>query len=690
MLSKNKLYRDIYCVLLIVILSGLAYANSFSVPFILDDKAVIVHNPIVKDLKYFIEPSAAQNFDKNLFEYITFKKRYVGYLTFALNYKVHGLDVTGYHIVNLLIHITNAALVYFLILLSFETPYVRRSSVRDRSRHIAVIAALLFAIHPIQTQSVTYIWQRVASLASLFYLLSFFMYVKARLPYQSSNKTDMETATGLSVRPMLYYLMSLVSAVLAMKTKEMAFTLPIAIALYEFMFLEGKLKKRVLYLLPLFSTMLIIPFSLINIDRPLGELISSVSDVTRAQTEMSRLDYLFTQFTVIVTYLRLLVIPINQNLIYEYPIYRSFIDPDVFLSFIFLFSLFAVCLYLLYRYRNTVTHVRLMAFGVFWFFITLSVESSVIPIMDPIFEHRMYLPSIGIFTSLCTVVFHGTERMKNMWGNSEKIVVSVLAVVVLVLSGTTYARNQVWKTEISIWEDVVKKSPGQGVAHNHLGNAYMEKGMFNEAVEQFSINVKLQPGNPDSNYNLGFAYQNAGALERAKQEYLIILQKNPDYIKAHVNIGIIYHTQGHIDKAAMHFRRAIELQPDSAKANYNLGLVFQSQGRMREAVKQYKIALRLHPDYSEAHNNLGAIYKKRGLIDSAISHFQASVEIKPKSSNAHNNLGSAYQAKGLINEAIEEYEIALALDPGHKKARENLAMAMMIKNYLQKQNIEKK
>ncbi|MBI4690377.1 MAG: hypothetical protein HY754_08950 [Nitrospirae bacterium] len=237
----------------------------------------------------------------------------------------------------------------------------------------------------------------------------------------------------------ILYLASLLSAVLAMETKEIAFTLPIMISLYEFMFFTdsrftihgSRFKRRILYLMPILLTMLIVPMAIIDTTKPVGDLISGVDEATRAKAVISRLDYLFTEFRVIVTYIRLFFSPFNQNFDYDYPVYNSFLSPEVLLSFLFLLSIFGFGIYLFYRSRFTihdarytihntpsmnyvsrVTHhaLRLVAFGIFWFFITLSVESSIIPTQDMIYEHRLYLPSVGIIMAFGTALFGVIQR----------------------------------------------------------------------------------------------------------------------------------------------------------------------------------------------------------------------------------------------------------------------------------------
>ncbi|MBI4710387.1 MAG: tetratricopeptide repeat protein, partial [Nitrospirae bacterium] len=252
------------------------------------------------------------------------------------------------------------------------------------------------------------------------------MYIKWRLKAEgqgSSSKGQGKLASCI------LYLASVVSAVLAMKTKEIAFTLPVIVVLYEFMFLKGKVIKRVLYLIPFLITMLIIPLSFISMDRPIDELISDVGEATRVQSNISRLDYLFTEMRVVITYIRLLLVPLNQMLDYNYPIYHSLFDFKVFLSFLFLLSIFSIAVYFTCRSSTAHKGLRLTAFGIFWFFITLSVESSLIPIRDVIFEHRVYLPSIGIFFVISSVVFNVARKFN---GKGQKAAVLLFAVVVLV------------------------------------------------------------------------------------------------------------------------------------------------------------------------------------------------------------------------------------------------------------------
>ena len=212
-------------------------------------------------------------------------------------------------------------------------------------------SALLFVAHPLQTEAVTYVFQRLASLVSMFYLLSLVLFIKGRLMQEAignrswvmGHKQEASVPIAYRLSPITYFILSFISAVLAMKTKENAFTLPVIITLYEFLFFSGPLKARALKLVPFLLTMLIIPMTIIGLESTAGEIISQIKDpASLGYQELSGGAYLFTQFRVIVTYIRLLFFPVNQTIDYDYPIYHSLFDPPVLLSFLFLAALFGM------------------------------------------------------------------------------------------------------------------------------------------------------------------------------------------------------------------------------------------------------------------------------------------------------------------------------------------------------------
>jgi len=628
-------------ILIIVVLGILIYSNTFNVPFVFDDTNNIVDNPAIKSFRYFIDPSLVEKDHLTNF----YQGRFVGYLTFAVNYKMHALHVTGYHVFNLLIHLLNALLVYWLVVLTLRTPYASDHFQKDILKTSApycwlpLFTALLFVAHPVQTQTVTYIVQRFTSLATLFFLLSLVMYIKAR-GLDSSKKAGY-----------LFYAMSIISAVLAMRTKEIAFTLPVMIILYEWMFFKGDVRKRLLYIFPFLLTLPIIPLTLMGLkDTPAS--FSGIDEITRITgIGLSRWDYLNTQFRVIVTYIRLLFFPVNQNLDYDYPLYRTFFNPEVLLSFLFLIALFGMGIYLLYKSYRTEQGkrfwLRLVSLGIFWFFVTLSVESSIIPISDLIYEHRLYLPSVGFFMALVSGIILIKERLAIRVRVVERALMPVMILLVIGLSVTAYARNMVWQDDGTLWADVVKKSPNKARPHYNLGLFYHVQGRLDEAIKAYQTAIKFKSDYAEAYYNIGLIYQNQGRLDEAIKAYQTAIKFKSDYAEGHNNLGAVYYKQGRLDDALTAYQAAISLKKDYAEAymtHYNVGIIHYRKGHLEEAVKAYQTAIKFKPDLAVAHNILGEVYVKQGRLEQAYREFQAVLKIDPNHKDARTNLEALNRA----------------------------------------------
>jgi Tfp pilus assembly protein PilF len=603
---KNFLSKPVSHLSLIIILGVLGYSNTFNVPFQFDDEANIVKNPIIKNLVYYVTPAKAKVYE-GFAEYPLLINRYIGSLTLALNYKINGLDVTGYHVVNILIHLINSLLVYWFVHLIFialasgaggDNPlYLRHAPA------IALFSALLFVTHPIQTQAVTYIIQRFTSLATMFYLFSIIMYVEARLALNDYYKKH---GKKISKRAFGYYLLSLCAAVLAMKTKEISFTLPAMIVLFEFIFFKGETKSRVLYLAPFVLTMVIIPATLIFIVNLSGGVGPATS---LSGSNVTRLDYLFTQFRVIITYIRLMFFPVDQNLDYDYPMYHSIFDPGVLQSFLALIIICLTVIYFFWRHRKTQPLARVIFFGTAWFFATLSIESSIIPIIDVIYEHRMYLPSFGIFLVIGVVLMVFVERCRRKWVGGA-VVLSVL-MLALVLTAMTYSRNNVWADKIVFWQDVVSKSPEKARGYTQLGSAHEEKGNLDEAIKYYKKASYLEPYNSEIYLFQGISLSKLGRTNEAMQEFREALRINSYNPEAHFNLGMALAKLGRTNEAIQEFREAaLRINPHNAEARARLGISLYTLGRRDGAIQEFREALRIDPDSAEARQYLKILEKR--------------------------------------------------------------------------------
>ncbi len=512
--------------LLIVVAASLPYLNTFEVPFVFDDIRKIRENPLLREIGNFLSLEVMND------------HRYIGKLSFALNYAIHGPDVTGYHLVNLLIHVLNGLLVYWTVLYTFKTPAL--NTARIGGEEAALFTALLFVVHPLQTQAVTYIVQRYTSLATLFYLCSLFAYVKWRLGERG-----------------YWYHIGLISAVLGMKTKEIVCTLPLALLVYEMVFFPGGTRTRYIKLLPYALTILLVPLSFVGKAGGPAELITEADRLTRVSRFLGRQEYMLTELRVLVTYLRLVFIPAGQNLDYDYRVSRSLLEWQVLGSSVLLGLLLLSGIYMVKKGK---AEARLAGYGILWFFMAHAVEVAVV-LPDVIFEHRMYLPMYGVTVALVVLMLRAGQSMKR-----RSLVKGLLLVVVSVLAVLTYQRNRVWGDEVRLWEDVVSKSPGKSRPHYNLGLTYHLRGELQKAAEEYRKAITLNPEDPNPYINLGQIYHQRGALQKAMELYRTAINLSPDDALAHFNLGLVYLELGETTMAKREFERVLAIEPDNYHA----------------------------------------------------------------------------------------------------------------------------
>ncbi|MDP2156743.1 MAG: tetratricopeptide repeat protein, partial [Nitrospirota bacterium] len=568
----------------IVLLGILIYSSTLQAPFIFDDRHVITENQATKSL-----PLALQNVSSN---------RYVGYLSFALNYSYGRLDVRGYHITNIAIHIANAILLYVLLQLLFCTPGLQMTGL---SREFLVFSVpFLFLVHPLQTQAVSYISQRFASLAVFFYLASLLFYIKARL-----SQAGVRVEKLLTFKTAGLFSASLISALLAMKTKEIAFTIPIMVLVCEVYLFSSPDKKNTMGRLIFPALLIAVPIGLILSGvliskRSLADMAASLDSLSRETVQISRSEYLLTQFNVVTTYLRLMILPMNQNLDYNYPVATTLLSQDMILPFgIFAFLIFlAIAAY---------KRARLLSFGIAWFFVALLVESSVIPIRDVINEHRMYLPSIG----LCMASMAAVDRVVQ----HQRAKTGLVVMVVLFLAVGTISRNRVWQAPDTLWSDVISKAPNNARAYNTLGIVYKERKQYEKADELF---------------------------QRA-------LRADKNYTAVYYNLGDVQYGLGNYEKALEYLDTAMKGTKDSllhADILNKIGRTYGAMGRREQAIDSFKKAIAIYPLSPVFRNNLAVQYIKAGSLDEAIATLEKALGHAPSEDYLYLNLANAYAGKG--------------------------------------------
>jgi tetratricopeptide (TPR) repeat protein len=517
---------------LLLVATGLvAYANSFAVPFQFDDLVSVVKEPAITGFR----PDMAS-------------RRYLGDLSFALSWRAFGEQVAGHHAVNLSIHLANALLVWQLARLLWRTPALAASRLAPLADRIALLAALLFVSHPLQTQAVTYIVQRYASLAALFFLASVCAWLAFRL-----------SPPGRRARG--WYLAFLAGAVAAGWTKQNALVLPIAVAAVEWTFFEAPLRRRALLLSPF----LVAAAAGLVLALATGMDLARLDGLTRIDTPLARSDYLLTQLRVVASYLRLLVLPLGQNLDHDVAISTSLAEAAVLASLALHLALLGGAAYAIVRASRRDPAWRLAGFGVVWFYVALLVESSVFPIVDVMYEHRVYLPSVGIFllaaTALAALPGLASPRA---WRGAALALVAVLVAL-------TVARNRVWRDDLSLWADSVEKSPNKARAVNNLGVALSVRSDYRAAAALFERAARLDPDYSKAWFNLGTARHRLGDYEGAIAPYETFLAAAPDYPEVYANLSDCYFRTWRPEKAAAMraaWERALAARGDAPPRNF--------------------------------------------------------------------------------------------------------------------------
>jgi tetratricopeptide (TPR) repeat protein len=640
--KRQKLAFEILIICCLAVFVFLLYSNSLESPFIYDDLSNIQDNPQIRITKITLEDIKKAGFEDR------FSNRPVATISFALNYYVHQYNVTGYHLINILIHIITGLLLYFFVKTTLSLPPLQ--SGYEASRWIPFITALLWLIHPINTQSVTYIVQRMNSMAALFYILAFLLWVKGRL-------------AGGGWKKQILFAGCILAGVLSLGSKEIAATLPFFILLYEWYFFRDMsydwLKRHLPLFAVIFILMLMGAFFYLG-THPIQKILMGYEgyDFTLAQR-------LLTQFRVVLFYLSLLIFPhpSRLNLEHDFPLSYSLIDPITTLFAIgAIIGLIGLSIWKAKR-------DRLLSFCILWFLGNLVIESTVIP-LEIIYEHRTYLPSMFIFLMVVLLAY----RFKI----PKKIGLVILCAVLVIFSTWTHKRNTTWRDDVTFWRDSVEKSPNKARPHLNLGFALHGRGNLEEAMKYYHKALLLKPGYEKGHNNLGVALKDKGKTDEAIDHYLEAVRLKPNYAEAHNNLGVALKDQGKLKQAIDHHYEALRIKPDYAEGHNNLGVALKDQGRLKETENHFLKALQIKPNYAEPHYNLANALATRGRFKEAENHYFEALRIRPGYTKAYHNLGVALASQGKIEEAIGHYFDALRIKPNYADAHYNLAKALTL------------
>ncbi len=626
---------------ILVVCAGLyAYHNSLSGPFFFDDLTAIVNNPTIRQLW---PPWGALSPPVNT----PVTGRPVVNLSLAVNYALGGLNAWGYHAVNLAIHILAALVLYGVVARTLLCP-----SLRDRygeeARWLALAVALVWVVHPLQTESVNYIIQRTELLMALYFLLTLYCVIRG----------------AASSRPGGWYAVAVVSTLLGTASKEVMPVAPLVVLAYDRLFLSTSLRETFRRRWGLYA-------GLAATWLMFGALVQSrigMATTRLASTQVTPWDYAKTQSGVVVHYLRLAFWPDPLVGDYEdWPLAKSLIT--VLPSAAVVMTLLGVTAWAFHRGLKP-------AFLGVWVFLILAPTSSVLPqFTEFAAERRMYLPLAAV---IALVVIGGRMALGGIarhlgWQPGRRRVVEVVALLAMVgtLAHLTVRRNEDYRSAVSFWSDVVAKRPNNARGHNNLADYLFRQGKVEEAIAHFSEAIRIRPDFAEPRYNMGNALAKQGKLDEAIAHYAEALRINPKYADAQNNLAIALVRQGKLEEAIAHYAEALRISPNYARVHNNLGLAKASQGKVEEAIAHYAEALRISPNYAQAHHNLAAELARQGKLKEATAHYVEALRIAP-SAEAHYSLGTALARDGNRQEAIRHLEAALRLNPRLQLARSAL------------------
>lgn len=609
---------DSLAFIIISVAALLVYSNTFGSGFYFDDGYNITENYHIKNV---FRPDIIWNYNPT---------RFITLFTLSINYYLGGINVLGYHIVNILVHILTSIMVFVFVKTTLSTPNVKEKTEKLNCGYIALFSALIFAVHPIQTQAVTYIIQRAASMASLFYISSVVFYAKYRLSIIKKEKT-------------VFFSLSILFCVLSMFTKEIAFTLPLMIIVYELIFFYDGSKKFRKEFIPYLLSLPIIPLT-IKFLSP-----GAVKEAAQASSQITAYSYFITQFKVIVKYLQLVFFPVNQNLDYDFPVSGSFFEPATLISFLFLAGLFLFSLYSLKK-------DKIISFGIIWLFLSLAVESSILPIRDVIFEHRMYLPMAGVSFVLVYIA------SKYLTGRFAKPLFAAAVIIIIVLGGAAFRRNYVWADEYTLWNDVAQKSPNKARVYSNRGVALLNLKKYDEAINDFNKTLALNKNFKNAYFNRGSVYYYKKEYDKAIADFSKTISLDSTYALAYNNLGAILLERHQFTEAVSYFDNAIKNDTNYAAAYNNRGVLWKATGNYEKAAYDYKKAVEKNKNYAEAYFNLGEIYMLVNNPDLARGYFDRAIELNNNYTKAYYNRGNVLFMTGKISEALVDYNFVISKD----------------------------
>jgi tetratricopeptide (TPR) repeat protein len=630
--------------LILMLIGLLVYANSFQGVMLFDDiDAIILNSSIQKPwpISEVLNPPAQS----------PMAGRPVVNLTLAFNYALGGLEPRGYHAVNLAIHLAAGLVLWGLLRRIWPKAPGGRGDARVT--WLATIVALIWIVHPLQTESVTYIVQRAEALAGLFYLLT--LYCAAR---------GIQAAERGATK---WFVAAVIACALGMATKENMATAPLMTLLLDYVFfsrsIRETLRRRWGLYAALAATWLI-----------LAELMAGGprSDSAGFGLEsMGIWDYAGSQPLVVLHYLRLAVCPYPLCLDYGWPVVKSL--PAVVIPTAVLTAAFAASLWAL-RWRPVLGFLGVC------FFVVLAPTSSFVPLKDLAFEHRMYLPLVAVIVPVVVVGERLLNRLLSLFSMAEGrwswARGLVAALVVAVLCGLTIRRNVDYYDAVGMWRDAAAKRPNNARAFVSLGMTLGMAGRPAEAMDAYHHALQVDPTQRTARVNLGNMLSRQGRYQDAVDEYQRALEADPNDAKARYALGLALAALGRFDDALACQRGVLQIEPGNLYARFGVAVCLQQKGDVQAAAEAYRMVVAGDPANMPARCNLAICLLQTGRREEAIAECRSGLQVNPRHGPLFSILGNALASTGQLQEALDAYIQAVSLDPTDVDARCSMGTAL--------------
>jgi len=614
---------------MLVIAAGalLVYWNSFAVPFVFDDEPSILGNPTIHRLASAWWPPTDNGS-------ITVAGRPLLNFSLGISYALSGTNVWGYHALNILIHVLVGLVLFGGVRRTLQRP-VLEPRFGAQATEIALVTALLWALHPLQTESVTYIIQRAESLVSLCYLLTLYCFIRSIEP---------ATARG-------WRLGAFACCLLGMLAKEVMVSAPLIVALYDRIFVAGSwrevwARRRGFHLALAATWLVLLGLLLTNFDR---------GGSAGFGLKTTPVDYALTQAYALVHYLWLTVWPSPLILDYGPALVQG--RSQIFWPALLIVPLAVASLW-------TAGRGRPIGFCGVFFFAVLAPSSSVVPLLQKMAEHRMYLPLAAIL-SVATCLVYSFLGRKGL---------AILTAVAVALGGVTVRRNEDYATAIRIYEDTVAKRPDNYRAMALLADYYQRAGRLEDARQWLENALKVEPAIPEVLGNLGTVWERLGEPGRAVTYAQAALALRPHDAKTMNNLGNALILSGHVPEGMAQLEAALQVAPGFRQPRFGLATVLAQTGHPSEAAVQYEILLRRNPDDAEVRSYYSDVLVALGRNSDALGQLEEAVRLQPNDADLHGLLGAALSRAGRQREALDQFLEALRLNPSDRSARQNVEL----------------